>query len=113
MSTAGGLSGDLWTDGGGAGLANLRSTVLVEQALRREEGMLADDGALVVRTGAKTGRSADDKYVVRHPETEREVWWGNVNHPVSPEIFDALMARAVEHLRRRDRFVFDGFVGAA
>ncbi|HXU81355.1 MAG TPA: phosphoenolpyruvate carboxykinase (ATP), partial [Polyangia bacterium] len=82
-------------------------------ALARGEGMLADNGALVVRTGAKTGRSADDKYVVRTAETEQDVWWGNVNHPVSREVFDGLLARAVDHLRGGERFVFDGFAGAA
>jgi phosphoenolpyruvate carboxykinase (ATP) len=99
--------------GGGAVHANLRPPRLVEMALARGEGMLADNGALVVRTGAKTGRSPDDKYVVRTAETDKDVWWGNVNRPVSPAVFDALLARAVEHLRGGDRFVFDGYAGAA
>jgi phosphoenolpyruvate carboxykinase (ATP) len=93
--------------------ANVRPPRLVEMALARGEGMLADNGALVVRTGAKTGRSPDDKYVVRTADTDKDVWWGNVNRPVSPAVFDALLARAVEHLRGGDRFVFDGFAGAA
>jgi phosphoenolpyruvate carboxykinase (ATP) len=113
MSTAGGEPlGNLLTDGAGAVAANLRSTVLVEQALIRGEGMLADNGAFVVRTGAKTGRSPDDKYIVRSAGTD-DVWWGNVNRPVTREVFDSLLARAALHLRGRDRFVFDGFVGAA
>jgi phosphoenolpyruvate carboxykinase (ATP) len=86
---------------------------LVELALARGEGTLADNGALVVRTGAKTGRSAEDKHVVRTAETDKDVWWGNVNRPVAPAVFDALLGRAIEHLRGGDRFVFDGFAGAA
>jgi phosphoenolpyruvate carboxykinase (ATP) len=115
MSTAaGGPLGDLLTHGAGTVFANLRSTLLVEQALMRGEGLLADNGALVVRTGAKTGRSPDDKYVVRaEAGAEDDVWWGSVNRPVSREVFDSLLSRAVGHLKIGDRFVFDGFVGAA
>src|SRR3954465_6415296 len=99
--------------GSGTVHANLRPARLVELARSRGGGMLAENGALVVRTGAKTGRSPDDKHVVRTAETEKDVWWGNVNRPVSQAVFDGLLARAVEHLRGGDRFVFDGFAGAA
>jgi phosphoenolpyruvate carboxykinase (ATP) len=103
----------LWGEGAGRVLANLQPARLVELALARGEGTLADNGALVVRTGAKTGRSAEDKHVVRTAETDKDVWWGNVNRPVAPAVFDALLGRAIEHLRGGDRFVFDGFAGAA
>src|SRR6476659_2337716 len=109
----GGSLRSLSGDGGGTVHANLRPPRLVEMALARGEGTLADNGALVVRTGAKTGRSPDDKYVVRTAETAKDVWWGNVNRPVAPAVFDALLARAVEHLRGGERFIFDGFAGAA
>jgi phosphoenolpyruvate carboxykinase (ATP) len=113
MSAGGGLLRELLSHGSGAVYANLRPPALVEMALARGEGMLADNGALVVSTGAKTGRSPDDKYVVSSAETERDVWWGNVNRPVAPAVFDALLARATQHLGGGDRFVFDGFAGAA
>src|SRR2546423_8862940 len=103
MSTAGGEAlGNLLGDGAGAVLANLRSTVLVEQALIRREGPLADNGALVVRTGAKTGRSPDDKDIRRSAGTD-DVWWGNVNPPVSREGFDSLLAPALPRPRARAR----------
>jgi phosphoenolpyruvate carboxykinase (ATP) len=113
MPTGGGVSEELFSHGARATHANLRPPALVEMALARGEGMLADNGALVVRTGAKTGRSPDDKYVVSSAETDREVWWGNVNRPVAPAVFDALLARATEHLASGERFVVDGFAGAA
>jgi phosphoenolpyruvate carboxykinase (ATP) len=114
MSTAGdGPLAELLTPDLAAVHVNLRAAVLVERALAAGEGILADNGAVVVRTGAKTGRSPDDKYVVRSAATDKEVWWGNVNRPVSREVFDALLARAVAHLQRGPRYVFDGFVGAA
>ena len=86
---------------------------LAEAALRRGEGTLAENGALVVRTGAFTGRCPEDKYVVSDAGTASEVWWGKVNHPVSPATFDQLLSRALVHLSQRDTFVFDGFAGAA
>jgi phosphoenolpyruvate carboxykinase (ATP) len=94
-------------------LTNLPVARLVELAVARGEGMLGENGAVVVRTGAKTGRSPDDKYVVRSAETDKDVWWGNVNRPVSREVFDALLARARAHLGAREQFVCDGFAGAA
>ncbi len=93
--------------------ANLPAAQLVEIALERREGILADSGALVVRTGAKTGRSPDDKYVVRSAATDSEVAWGNVNRPIAAAVFDALLERALDHLRKGDQFLFDGFAGAA
>jgi phosphoenolpyruvate carboxykinase (ATP) len=113
MPTGGGVSRELFSHGTRAVHTNLRPPALVELALARGEGMLADNGALVVRTGAKTGRSPDDKYVVSSAETDREVWWGNVNHPIAPAVFDALLAKATEHLAASERFVCDGYAGAA
>jgi phosphoenolpyruvate carboxykinase (ATP) len=92
---------------------NLQSAALVEAAIRREEGVLADNGALVVRTGTKTGRAADDKFVVSNASNEKEIWWGPACKPVSAEVFNALLAKAVAHLRGRDSFVFEGFAGAS
>src|SRR6185503_6422096 len=77
---------------------NLPSARLVEAAVARGEGTLAESGALAVRTGKLTGRSPEDKYVVRTAATDADVWWGNVNHPVSRETFDALLGRALGHL---------------
>jgi phosphoenolpyruvate carboxykinase (ATP) len=70
---------------------NLGTAQLVEQALRRSEGMLAKDGPLVVRTGRHTGRSAQDKFIVRDAETESTIWWDN-NKSMSPDHFAALKA---------------------
>jgi phosphoenolpyruvate carboxykinase (ATP) len=92
---------------------NLRSAALVDLAIRRQEGHLADNGALVVRTGAKTGRSPQDKYVVRSASTENEVWWGSAQAPIAADVFDRLLARALDHLGQREIFAFDGFAGAA
>jgi phosphoenolpyruvate carboxykinase (ATP) len=93
--------------------SNWPTARLIDTALRRGEGMLAENGALVVQTGAFTGRSPLDKYVVSNPSTEGEVWWGNVNHPVSAPVFDQLLDKALAHLAQREIFVFDGYAGAS
>jgi phosphoenolpyruvate carboxykinase (ATP) len=91
---------------------NLSSAVLVEHALRRGEGVLASNGALVVKTGPRTGRSPDDRFVVEEPSTKRDIWWGKVNRPIAPEAFEALLVKVRAHLATRDIYVFDGFAGA-
>ncbi len=91
---------------------NLSPAELVEHALRRGEGTLADTGALVVNTAPRTGRSAQDKFIVDSPEVHDEIAWGAVNRPVSQEAFDALYARVAEHLSAADVYVFDGHAGA-
>ena len=68
---------------------NTREVELTEEAIRRGEARFAASGALVVETGAHTGRSAQDKYTVRDATTEKAVWWDN-NKPMTPEQFDLL-----------------------
>ncbi len=91
---------------------NLPPAKLVELALERGEGTLAANGALVARTGERTGRSPNDRFVVEERWAKKHVCWGSVNKPISLEIFDALLKRAVDHLKERERFVFEGFAGA-
>ncbi|MFA5812808.1 MAG: phosphoenolpyruvate carboxykinase (ATP) [bacterium] len=90
---------------------NLPPAKLVELALERGEGTLAANGALVTRTGERTGRSPNDRFVVEEKWAKKHVWWGSVNKPISPEVFEKLLNRAADHLKERDRFVFEGFVG--
>ena len=91
---------------------NLGTAALVENAIRRREGLLAAGGALAVRTGQYTGRSTQDKFVVREPSTQDRVWWGEVNRPFEPARFDALYARLLAYLQGSDLYVQDCFVGA-
>jgi len=91
---------------------NLSVPTLVEMALSRGEGMLAANGALVVKTGRRTGRSPTDRFVVETKNTKEELWWGPVNKPVSPEVFGKLLSKAKDYLSKRDLFIFDGFAGA-
>ena len=92
---------------------NLETAPLVEQAIARGEGHLAADGPLVVATGRHTGRSAQDKFIVRDAETDSTVWWGKTNKAMSPEAFAALKADFFAELANRDTlFVQDLFGGS-
>jgi phosphoenolpyruvate carboxykinase (ATP) len=77
---------------------------LVDMALQRGEAVLADSGALCVRTGLRTGRSPKDRFIVDDPKVDAEVDWGEVNRPFSPEAFEDLWARACDWLRGRELF---------
>jgi phosphoenolpyruvate carboxykinase (ATP) len=92
--------------------ANLCAAELVERSLRRGEGQLAANGALVAVTGARTGRSPKDKFTVDDAVTHGVVDWGKVNKPFAPEKFGALLERVAEHLKGRELFVQDLYCGA-
>lgn len=91
---------------------NLSDAVLYEQAIRRQEGLLAAEGPLVCRTGHHTGRSPNDKFIVREPSSEQHIAWGGPNRPMSPEHFDTLHADMLAALRGTELFVQDVYAGA-
>ncbi len=91
---------------------NLRTAVLVEHAIRRGEGKMAANGALVAVTGERTGRSAKDKYTVEDEVTAGKIAWGAFNQPFPADKFDALYDRVLAYLAGRELFVQDLFAGA-
>ena len=92
---------------------NLVTARLIEAAVARGEGKLSAEGPLVVETGPHTGRSAQDKFIVRDAETEHSVWWGKSNKAMSPAHFAVLKADFMAALRdKEDLFVQDLFGGS-
>jgi phosphoenolpyruvate carboxykinase (ATP) len=92
---------------------NLTTAPLVEHAVRRGEGLLARHGPLVVRTGKHTGRSANDKFIVRDSTTEDTVWWGKTNKAMDPDAFDRLYEDFLLALADKDLlFVADLYGGS-
>jgi phosphoenolpyruvate carboxykinase (ATP) len=92
---------------------NLSITELVNLALSRGEGELASNQALIVKTGARTGRSPQDRFIVRDEITESTVDWNTINQPLGPEKFDTLWLRAMQYLDEKAcHFVSNLKVGA-
>jgi len=92
---------------------NLSSAQLTEQALANGEGRLAKHGPLVVETGAHTGRSAKDKFIVRDETTEDTVWWGKVNASMTPENFANLKEDFIAAVGEKETlYVADLFGGS-
>jgi phosphoenolpyruvate carboxykinase (ATP) len=91
---------------------NLGAAALYESAIRREEASVAAEGPLVACTGQHTGRSPNDKFIVRDPLSDRHIDWGAVNQPVEAEKFDLLYRDILQHLRDKELFVLNAWAGA-
>ena len=90
---------------------NLQTPQLYEQALNRNEARLAAGGALAAETGAHTGRSAQDKYIVEDDISRDTVWWDN-NKAMDRSAFDLLLADMLDHAGGKELFVQDLYGGA-
>jgi phosphoenolpyruvate carboxykinase (ATP) len=91
---------------------NPAPAILYEDAIRGDDGMLASSGAMIALSGGKTGRSPKDKRIVRSLESQREIWWGNVNIPLSDHAFRICRKRAQDYLTRCPKlYVIDGYAG--
>ncbi len=91
---------------------NLPTEALVEEAIFRNEGSLVLGGPFVANTGKHTARSANDKFVVRHADSEDNIWWGVYNRPFAPDKFEVLYDRLLGFMQGRDVFVQDVYAGA-
>lgn len=91
---------------------NLTTPMLYEQAIKHREAEIVHMGPLVTRTGKHTGRSPNDKFIVKEKTTEDDIWWGSVNRPISEQHFDDLLGKVMTYVQSRDLFVFDGYAGA-
>jgi phosphoenolpyruvate carboxykinase (ATP) len=85
---------------------------LYERAIRADEGVIAAEGPLVVRTGKHTGRSPKDKFIVREPSSETKIWWGEINQPISEEHYELLRVDVAAYLAEREVYAQDMFIGA-
>ena len=101
------------------GLINLKTVywtlptpALYEEALKRNEAIMAHLGPLLVRTGQYTGRSPNDKFIVDEPSTRDKIWWGDENRPIDIDRFEELHRRMAAYLQGKDVFVQDCWCGA-
>src|SRR3990167_9154484 len=91
---------------------NLAQVELIQHALQRNEGVLASNGALVVKTGKRTGRSPNDRFFVDTQDTKKNIEWGKVNKPFSRDRFDKLLAKVQDYLKTKETFVRDAYACA-
>jgi phosphoenolpyruvate carboxykinase (ATP) len=91
---------------------NYGTPALYEQVIRRREGLLAHLGPLVVRTGYHTGRSPNDKFIVKEPESEKNIWWGKVNKDMSEKYANRLYFKMMAYIQGKDLYVEDCYASA-
>ena len=80
--------------------------------LESGQGVESSTGALAINTGEYTGRSPQDRYIVKDAITENEIWWGKVNIPFAPDAFEALYNKVTAYLSNKEVFVRDAYVCA-
>src|SRR5258707_10321291 len=89
----------------------LSPAALYEEAVRRQEGLIAAGGPLACRTGQHTGRSPNDKFVVRESSSEANIAWGKVNRPMDAAQFDLLHRDFLAAAKDKELFVQDCYAG--
>ncbi len=90
---------------------NQSTPSLYEQAIRRREARLSHHGPLVTRTGQHTGRSANDKFIVKEPTSENNIWWGKVNRPIDEKYFDKIFKKMLSYAESKDLYLQDCYAG--
>ena len=93
-------------------IRNASPARLYEDAVVNEQAAIGSSGALIIRSGEKTGRSPLDKRIVEHPDSSANVWWGAVNFKLDERVFVINRQRVIDYLNTRpELYVFDGFAG--
>ncbi len=90
----------------------LSADELHDLTIERRQGVETSTGALAINTGTFTGRSPEDRFIVKDAITENKVWWGKVNIPFDTEKFDALYNKVTKYLSGKEVFVRDAYVCA-
>ncbi len=91
---------------------NLTPAQLVEDAVKQNEGTLADTGALMVDTGVFTGRAPKDKFFVKDATTEKTIWWGDINQPIDNSVFESLLQKMAAFIADKKLYARDLFACA-
>ena len=91
---------------------NLSQEEWREHELKRSEGRLSKNGTVIVNTGIYTGRSPNDRFIVKNKESEHLIDWGDINLPLSEDSFNILENAVKKEMENKELFIFDGFAGA-
>ena len=92
---------------------NLSPEALIEHTIIKGMGELTDTGALSIHTGEFTGRSPEDRFIVKDSITQHKVNWGKVNLPFDPKKFDSLWRKACQYLKKKEVYVRDAMACAS
>lgn len=90
----------------------LSAEELHEKTIQLNQGIEVSNGALAINTGAFTGRSPQDRFIVKDKITEHQVWWGDINIPFKPKDFDGLYQKVTQYLSNKEIYVRDAYVCA-
>lgn len=85
---------------------------LYEHIIKKSEGVLSKDGAVIMETGKHTARAAKDKFIVKEDESKSDIWWGDYNVPIGEDKFDNLLTKLTAYLNEKDMYVQDCFAGS-
>ena len=91
---------------------NLNPEELMEHAIKKNQAVLSDRGALMVDTGKFTGRAPKDRFIVKDEITEKSVAWNAINQAFSPEKFDVLYQKVTQYFSDREVFIREGYACA-
>lgn len=93
---------------------NLPYSDIYQEENLRKEGTFTKSNVFSVDTGKFTGRSPNDKYIVKQQPSENNIWWGSVNKPISKSIFDRLLDKCTDYYNHNvdAYYVFDGYCGS-
>ena len=80
--------------------------------LKKDMGKTSSTGAIAINTGEFTGRSPQDRFIVKDEITSDQIWWGDINIPFKPEAFDKLYDKVIAYLNEKELFVRDAFACA-
>ena len=92
---------------------NLDTDTLIDHAVENEGAKISSAGALMIDTGIFTGRSPKDKYFVDAKPSNKFIAWGDVNKPISKDIYDTLLINSKKQLSGKNLYVTDLYCGAS
>ena len=95
-----------------AAALELTNEELISAAVENGEGVIASNGALSTVTGERTGRSPNDRYIVKEPGTDDLIDWGEVNKPFEEDKFNSLWEKVEGYLAEKDRYISHVHVGS-
>lgn len=91
---------------------NINVPELIEKSIILREGVLGSNGTLIVKTGERTGRSPNDRFIIKEETSEKNIDWNKINIPAPEDVYFHILDRIKKYIKGKDIFIFDGYVGA-